>query len=177
MRSKQSETRLPRRKENNMPTLDFEKAKSQLEEFLRGLVLAGRFHLKFQIGPGRGDGAEVLVQFDGEDSDLLLARGGEVLSALEHLGTKVLRLPVEEQSLISFDCHDFKRLREGELRLMATTAAERVVRSSAPFALSPMNSRERRTVHLALKDNPAVRTESEGAGPGRHVVIYPQTKK
>ncbi|MBI3934620.1 MAG: single-stranded DNA-binding protein [Acidobacteria bacterium] len=160
-----------------MPALDFEKAKTQLEDFLGGVVRAGRFHLKFQIVPGRGEGAEVLVQFDGEDSDLLLARGGEVLAALEHLGAKALHLSIEEQNLLSFDCQDYKSLREGELRLMAATAAERVVRSSSPFALSPMNSRERRIIHLALKDNASVRTESEGNGPGRRVVIYPQKQK
>jgi spoIIIJ-associated protein len=164
-----------------MPSLDFEKAKEKLQDFLSGLVRAGRLHLKFRIEPGvtsedRG-GAELLVEFDGEDSDILLARGGEVLAALEHLGAKALHLSVEDQHLISFDCQDYKNLREVELRLMAETAAERVARSSAPFALNPMNSRERRIVHLALKDNPAVRTESEGAGPGRKVVIYPKTSE
>jgi spoIIIJ-associated protein len=157
-----------------MEPLDFETVQPRLEDFLRGLLRAGRFNLKFRIERGTPDGAEILVQFDGEDVDLLLGRGAELLSALEHLGTKVLHLPAEEQYRISFDCHDYKSLHEEELRLMAATAAERVSRTGAPFALSPMNSRERRIVHLALKDNNTVRTESEGAGPGRKVVIYPQ---
>ena len=156
-----------------MPALDMEKLKPQLEEFLSEFVRAGRFHLKFKIenGPG-GDGEpELLVQFDGNDSDLLLARGGEMLAAVEHIAAKVLRLSVEEQGLLAFDCQDYRSLRETELRLMAETAAERVARTGQPFALSPMHSRERRLIHLALKDNPKVRTESDGAGPGRHVVI------
>ena len=155
-----------------MPTLDFEKVQSQLEGFLRDLLRAGRFHLKFETKPGRGDGPEVLVEFDGEDADLLLARGGEMLAALEHLAAKFLHLPIEHQSLLSFDCRDYKTLHEEELRMMATAAAERVARSSAPFALNPMNSRDRRIIHLALRDHPSVRTESEGSGPGRKVVLY-----
>ena len=160
-----------------MPTLDLEKVRPQLDAFLRELLRAGRFQLKFELRPGPGVGPEILVEFDGEDSDLLLARGGEMLAALEHLGAKILHLSIEEQSLLSFDCHDYKSLHEEELRLMAATAAERVARSSSPFSLNPMNSRDRRVIHLALKDHPTVRTESEGSGPNRRVVIYPQNKK
>ena len=159
-----------------MPTLDFEQVRPKLEQFLNELLRAGRFQLKFRVEPGPPVGAEILVQFDGQDVDLLLGRGAEMLAALEHLAAKFLRLTSEEQHLLSFDCQDYKSLHEAELRLMAATAAERVIRTGASFALSPMNSRERHTVHLALQDNPKVRTESEGAGPGRKVVIYPQRK-
>jgi len=52
-------------------------------------------------------------------------------------------------------------------------AAERVQTSHQPFRLNPMSSRERRIVHLALKDMPGVRTESVGTGEDRQVVIHP----
>jgi spoIIIJ-associated protein len=112
--------------------------------------------------------------FEGDDTDVLLQRGGELLLALEHVAAKVLRLSIEQQSQLSFDCQDFKMLREEELRLIAQTAAERVERTGLPFALNPMNARERRIVHLALQDRPGVRTESEGFGPQRKVVIRSQ---
>jgi spoIIIJ-associated protein len=155
-----------------MATLDFETVRPQLDDFLRRLLRAGKFQLKFEIQPGSGDGPVVLVDFDGQDTDLLLARGGEMLTALEHLAAKSLRLSIEQQSLLSFDCRDYKSLHEEELRLMAAAAAERVSRSSMPFALNPMNSHDRRIIHRALKDHPSVRTESEGSGPGRKVVLY-----
>jgi spoIIIJ-associated protein len=164
-----------------MPTLEIETVRPPLEDFLKRLLQAGRFHLSFRIEPGRGSAEEdapaVMVLFDGEDADLLLARGGEMLAALEHVAAKVLRLSAEEQSQVVFDCHDYKSLHVEELRLTAETAAERVERTGQPFALSPMNSRDRRIVHLALKDRPGVRTESDGAGPYRKVVIHPQQKK
>jgi spoIIIJ-associated protein len=165
--------------------LEIEKVQPPLEDFLKRFLHAGRFHLSFRIepaqGPGEGSSQEdapaVMVLFDGEDADLLLARGGEMLAALEHLAAKVLRLSAEEQNLLVFDCHDYRSLRVEELRLTAETAAERVERTGQPFALSPMNSRERRIVHLALKERPGVRTESDGAGPRRKVVIHPREKK
>jgi spoIIIJ-associated protein len=57
--------------------------------------------------------------------------------------------------------------------MMARAAAERVQTSRQPFKLNPMNSRERRIVHLALQSVPGIRTESIGIGPTRQVVIHP----
>jgi spoIIIJ-associated protein len=144
---------------------------------LTGWLQAGRFHLRFRIEPAAGDSGEIRVLFDGEDADLLLQRGGELLAALEHVAAKALRLTTEEQGQLLFDCQDFRALRVVELRLTAETAAERTERTGQPFALSPMNARERRLVHLALKDRPGIRTESEGSGPQRRVVIYPQASR
>lgn len=166
-----------------MAALDLALAKPQLEEFLKGLAKTGRFELRFRVevhseAAEAGDGApQILVECDGPDTDLLLARGGELLDALEHLGAKVLRLHSEEHSLVSFDSNGFRALRQEELRLTAETAAERVAHTGAPFPLSPMNSRDRRIVHLALKERPGVRTESEGTGAHRRIIIHPQQIK
>jgi spoIIIJ-associated protein len=159
-----------------MSVLEFEKVSSQIDALLKDLLRAGRFQLRFRIEKGAGEGPEVLVNFDGEDADLLLAHGGELLAALEHVTAKALRLSADEQALLSFDCRDYKSLHEAELRLMAETAAERVTRGHGPFAMNPMNSRDRRIIHLALKDHPTVRTESEGGGPNRKVVLYPKVQ-
>ena len=171
--------------------LDIEKVTTTIEEFLSPLLKAARLNLQFRIRPApEGDsklpksnsGSEsqlplVTVDFSGPDTDLLLARGGELLEALEELTVRVLRLPLDDRSSISFDSGDFKSLRVEELRLTAETAAEMVQSSGRPFRLNPMNSRERRIIHLSLKDNPAVRTESEGFGSRRNVVILPAEKK
>ena len=161
---------------------DIEDVRQPLQEFLTRLLTLARLDLEFRIrempeDPASPDAPEVTVEFSGSDTDLLLLRGGELLEALEDLAVRVLRLPVEERGRLSFDCMDYKTLRVEELRLTAETAAERVQASGAPFALNPMNSRERRIIHLALKDNPTVRTESQGGGPYRKVVIFPAEKK
>jgi spoIIIJ-associated protein len=173
-----------------MPVLEIESVRSQLEPFLKDLLRLARCNVKFEILPANrrdgeqgaeqgaeDDGPEILVDFSGPEIDLLLQRGGEFLLALEYVATKVLRLPPEERGRIEFDCNDYRSLRVGELRLTAATAAERVTRTGEPFALNPMDSRERRIVHLALRDNPSVRTESQGGGPYRKVVIFPADKK
>jgi spoIIIJ-associated protein len=116
---------------------------------------------------------DVVVKFSGPDVDLLLSNRAELLLALEHLTMEMLRVPSEDHSRISFDANDYRLLRIEELRVSAMAAADKVKRTGVPFRFNPMNSRERRVIHLALRNEPAVRSESSGAGPGRQVVVYP----
>src|ERR1700730_11984565 len=75
--------------------LDREAAAEALREFLEKIVNAGRFELRVTVsvaqGTAEGD-AEVLADLDGKDKEILLARGGEVLKALEHLAFRALNL-------------------------------------------------------------------------------------
>ena len=120
-----------------------------------------------------GNVAEVFADLDGKDKEILTARSGEVLKALEHLAFRALNLEPALHEKIHLDCGGFRALRFEELRMTARVAAERVQASRQPFPLNPMSSRERRIVHLALKDMPGVRTESIGTGEERQVVIHP----
>ena len=150
----------------------------RLEQFLRPLLRAARFSLDFEIVADSGidpafEQPDVTVRFHGHDVDLLLANKAELLLALEHVALEMLRAHHEEHSRLMFDAADYRVNRIEELRLSAETAAEQVRRTGAPFRFNPMNSRERRIIHLALRGTTAVRSESEGLGPRRQVVLYP----
>jgi spoIIIJ-associated protein len=152
-----------------------------LREFLQNMLRVGGLDLKVTVRAAEASTAEegepeVLADLDGRDKEVLLARGGEVLKALEHLAFRALRLEPAFHEKIHLDCAGFRALRFEELRMTARVAAERVQSSRQPFQLNPMSSRERRIVHLALKDFPGVRTESVGTGEERQVVIHPAKK-
>ncbi len=155
-----------------------EKYLAPIESLLKQIIQQGGFALSFAIHPllrepSDPDSPEYVVDFAGADADLLLERNGALLDALEHVVLKATRLREEHLGKISFDCEDWRRLRTEELRLTAQVAAERVTESGEPFALSPMNPRERRIIHLALRDRPDLRTVSQGVGAERRVVILP----
>src|SRR5580700_2334152 len=116
---------------------------------------------------------DVLVKFSGPDVEYLLANRAELLLALEHVTMEALRMPSEDHSRISFDANDYRMLRIEELRLSATAAAEKVKRTGSPFFFNPMNSRERRVIHMALRGETELRSESAGVGGQRLVVVYP----
>ena len=151
---------------------------SKIEGFLRPILQNGGFQVRYEIVDSHSTGEDfetpdVVVKFTGPDVDLLLANRAELLLALEHTTMEMMRMPSEDHSRISFDANDYRLLRVEELRLSAVTAAEKVARTGVPFRFNPMNSRERRVIHLALRSDGAVRSESAGAGPMRHVVVYP----
>jgi len=129
--------------------------------------------------PDEFERPEIIVVFDGPDKELLLERGAELLLALEYLAVRSLRLEPPFFDRIRFDSGDFRSLRIAELMLSAKVAAQRVRETKQPFRLNPMAPRERRIVHLALKDLAGIRTTSEGIGEERQVVILPvlETKK
>jgi len=161
--------------------LDREAAADALRTFLQRVLRAGHFVLSVKVhaappGSTEEGEAEVFADLDGRDKEILLARGGEVLKSLEHLAFRALNLEPAYHEKIHVDCGGYRALRFEELRMTARVAAERVVASRQPFQLNPMSSRERRIVHLALKEVPGVRTESVGTGEERHIVIHPALK-
>ena len=86
---------------------------------------------------------------------------------------KLLRVPGDEHARISFDCNDYRKLRMQELRMTAEAAADRVISTGSAFTFNPMNRRERRVIHLSLRNREEVRSESASSIHGRYVVIYP----
>lgn len=143
---------------------------------LQEIIHAGGFQLAVEIRraePGDGDGPQWVVDFSGRDADLLLESRAELLDALAYIAMKSARINDDFFTQILFDCRGYRSARAKELKLMAQLAAAQAAESGEPFDMSPMSAAERRTVHLALKDVPHVRTESQGFGPSRHVVILP----
>lgn len=150
----------------------------RIDTFLRPLLRQAGFKLDYEIAEGESvnpdfENPEVVVRFAGTDVDLVLANKAELLLALEYITMEALRMPSEDHSRISFDAQDYRALRIEELRLSAVAAAEKVKGTGVPFKFNPMNSRERRVIHLALRNESAVRSESTGHGGFRQVVIYP----
>lgn len=149
-----------------------------IESLVTQIIQHGGFDLKSNVR--KCDASEpdpnapcIVVDFEGPDCDLLLEKNAALLDALEYVVLKAVHVDDDLYGRISFDCHDWRQVRAEELKLTALMAARQAVETGSPFHLTPMSSRERRIVHLALKDEATVKTMSEGAGPSRKVVIYP----
>lgn len=160
---------------------DLAAAAAQTADFLKMLTTTGGLRLKYRIVAGAGaadpDGLEdrlIYVDISGPDAELLIERDGEMLRSLEHVAAKMLRLEPEEHDRISFDALGFKADRAADLRDTAERGIRYVRDRERPFSFDPMSSRERRLLHLILKQHEDLRTESSGEGPRRFVVLYPK---
>jgi len=180
---------------------DVAKAAQTIAKFLQSFTSSGGLRLRFRVklrgakqgpadeenaaegaapeaaapaeGAGSNGARNLYVEFMGPDTPLLTARNGEVLNALEHIATKILRLEPAEHDLVSFDANHFKANRERQMQEMATDAIEDVRATGRPYAFPAMTSRERRMLHLILSES-GLRTASSGEGAGRYVVLYPE---
>ena len=161
-----------------MPLADKVAAAKQIDALLKRLVPAAGFALKWRITvdpelpEGTVERPTILVELGGPDSPSVLAQNAELLRAIEHIVLKSLRLESEEHDLVIFDCRNYRAGRLQELTQAAVHAAERVRKTGAPYSFSPMSARERRIVHLALRDEQDLATESEGEGARRYVVVH-----
>src|SRR5208283_2502872 len=142
-----------------MPIADLQAAAQTIAGFLSNLNRLGGLRFKYRITAGDGardpEGLEaraIYVELAGPDVPLATQHNGELLRALETVAAQMLRLDQREHDLVSFDAGNFKALRAQELRMSAVTAAERVLKSGAPYAFPPMNSRERRLLHMAFRE-------------------------
>ncbi len=165
--------------------IDREALAAELRRLLDLVIAQTRLELAYEIRlepPSAGAAAEVetpevLVVFRGRDQDLLLERNAELLQALEYIALRWLRLDPHYYDRMRFDSGDYRALRIEELKLSARVAADRVRETRTAFRFNPMSARERRIIHLVLKDQPGVRTASEGAGEQRQVVVHPAEPK
>jgi spoIIIJ-associated protein len=162
---------------------DLQQAARKIAEFLNTLNKLGGMRLKYRISAGDGTpnaegGAapQLNVELAGPDVPLVIQHNGELLRALETLAVQMLRLDLHEHNLVSFDAGNFKALRAQELQLAAETAAEKVRQSGIPYSFPPMNSHERRQLHLICRSLPGVETASVGEGQDRFLVVYPEGK-
>jgi spoIIIJ-associated protein len=110
---------------------------------------------------------------DEEATSLLIGRRGETLRSLQFMVNLLVSRRVQKWPQIVVDVGNYRQRRQESLEGLARRMAERVRRSGRPLMLEPMAAYERRIVHLALRSDPTVYTESSGEGENRKVVIYP----
>jgi spoIIIJ-associated protein len=166
-----------------MPIADLQEAAQKIAAFLANLNKLGGLRLKYRITAGDGardpeglEARQIYVELGGPDVSLATQHNGELLLALETIAAQMLHLDQREHDLVSFDAGNFKALRAQELRMAAETAADKVRKSGVPYAFPPMNSRERRLLHLAFRTIEGVETASSGEGQDRFLAVYPQGK-
>jgi spoIIIJ-associated protein len=111
------------------------------------------------------------INLEGDGADVLLARRGEGLQALQHIVDSAFRRQLGEQKRLLVDCMDFRKGKDNELKVMAKFLAEKAKMSGVEQSIGPLNAYERRLVHLAVAEVSGVTSESIGDAAVKTVTI------
>jgi spoIIIJ-associated protein len=115
------------------------------------------------------------LEIRGPDLANLIGRHGHTLEALNLVFNNIVNAGVRNnRRYYSIDAEGYRARRADQLKAVALAMLERAVREGKPQMLEPMLPSERKIIHLALADNPYVKTESTGVDPERRVVISPK---
>lgn len=115
------------------------------------------------------------LEVNGPDLAMLIGRHGNTLEALNLVFNNILNAGVRNnRRYYTIDAEGYRARRADQLKELAMEMLDRCLREKKPQRLEPMLPSERKIVHLAIADNPNVRTESEGEEPERRVVLFPK---
>ncbi len=145
--------------------------------FVRMLVGKMEMQVEVNLAPDDGEGApdEIRIEIEGPDAGRIIGKKGNVLDAIQYLTARVVVRPGDQRRHIIVDAEGYRARHEDQLAQMARRLAQRVATEGKVITFDPMSARERRIVHVALRDIKGVRTESVGEEPQRRVQIIPET--
>jgi len=119
------------------------------------------------------DGA-VACEIKSADGSLIIGKNGQTLEAIEHVVNLIVNRSSETRVKINLDTENYRVHQEERLNALAAKAADQVRTTGKIYRFDPMSSKDRRVIHLALKEAEGVETFSEGEGAFRKVIIKPK---
>jgi len=125
---------------------------------------------------GEDDGnrvAPILIDIEGKDLSFLIGRKAETINALQYITSLIVGRELGRWVPLQIDVQHYRQRREEELRTLARRIAEQVIKTGRKQVLEPMPPNERRIIHIELRGNPKVETESVGEDPHRKVTVRP----
>ncbi|MBT9166535.1 MAG: hypothetical protein DDT25_01223 [Chloroflexi bacterium] len=125
-----------------------------------------------EVGGGGDDQSPLTIEISGDDLGILIGRRGQTLSALQYIVSILIGRRFNSGVRVTLDVAGYRKRREEELRNLTLRVAELVKSTRRAITLEPMSSMERRVIHLTLRDDPELATQSVGFGENRKVVIY-----
>ena len=119
-----------------------------------------------------------VLEIISEEADILIGRRGERLDDIQYLVNRILQIQDPEAPRVRVDAQHYRMMREDKLVEEALAIAERVKVSKRPVKMPPLNSYDRRLVHNALADDPAVESWSPPeSGRVKRLVIRPKRRR
>lgn len=148
---------------------EFDAPLIEAKRFLEDILAA--MQVSAEVKESMEGTSEIRLQVYGENLGLLIGKGGEILSSLSLIVHTAVNKNKDPKIPVYVDVQDYRRRKEEKLVEIAKNIGDKVAHTGRDFTMDAMAPRERRIVHVALKDDKRVITESVGEGANRRVVI------
>ncbi len=120
------------------------------------------------------DRDRLLLKVTGGNSGILIGRKGQTLEAMQFLADKIVNRKSEARVRVKVDIEGYMEARKTNLIQLAHKMADKAKKTGRPATINQMSGQDRRIIHLALKEDPRVRTQSKGDGYYRRLIILPK---
>jgi spoIIIJ-associated protein len=145
-----------------------------LQELLEKMRITASISTRFAEPEDNRSRLTVQADISGKDLSVLIGRQAETLNALQYIASLIVSKELGRSITLSVDVQGYRQRREQQIRQLARRMAEQAIKTGRRQVLEPMPANERRLVHLELRENPSVKTESIGEDPRRKVTIVPR---
>ena len=114
---------------------------------------------------------QILLNIHCDNENFLIGRRGTTLDAVQYLVNRIANQDTKDKVQVVLDTSDYRLNRKERLQKLALKLSRKVKMTGKPVTVSPMNPHDRRIIHLALQDDPTIRTLSKGTGFMRRITI------
>ena len=113
------------------------------------------------------------IEVKGDQEGILIGRHGRTLESFQFLINRMVNKRLETPVRIVLDINDYRKRKTENLKKMAIRVGEKVKSEGHPLTIGPFDAHDRRLIHITLKGDPTVRTESLGEGKLKKITIIP----
>ncbi len=138
--------------------------------------LLNRMRLKTEVEGFFKDGS-LYLEIKGDQEGILIGKYGRTLESLQLLINRMVNKQLKNSMRVIIDIDDYRKRRSDSMAKMAQRLGEKVKRTGHSLTVGPFNAHDRRIVHLTLKEDPSLKTESLGEGDLKKIKIIPMKKE
>ena len=170
-------TALPKQKQQQETSAEESEEISIARETIN--IILEKMHVNADVSVKLGDSASghiqpIIIDIEGDDLSFLIGRKAETINSLQYITSLIVGRALGRWIPLQIDVQHYRKRREDELRKLAKRIADQVIRTGRRQVLEPMQPNERRIIHIELRENQNVETESIGEDPRRKVTVRPR---
>ncbi len=145
-----------------------------VKQLLMGLLERMEIHAVLEGEVREGD---IYLEIRGDQEGILIGKHGRTLDSLQFVINRMVNKQLKEPVRVILDINDYRKRRADNLKQMALRLGEKVKTKGYGLTIGPFNAHERRIIHIALKEDPLIQTESLGEGEMKRIKILPTRKE